>query len=378
MDIKTINVGIAGFGAMGKTHAACVANLPFFYQNLPFIARIAGVCTSSPAHTESVCKSYGFEKAYASFDEMLLDPKIDVIDVCLPNNLHYEAVMKAIRAGKHVLCEKPLAFDLKQAQAIASLSQTQNKIYGMVFNNRFLPAVLRAKELIDENKIGRLLSFRFVYHHNSCIDPLRTRGWKQDKNVCGGGTLFDLGSHVIDLSNYLCGPVETVFGTSQIAFSQHPDASGTMHETNADEAFYMIAKTADGAVGTIESSKITVGANDDLSFSVQGTAGAVHFSLMDPDWLYFYDASLSGKTLGGTAGFTKIETVGRYAAPGGTFPSPKAPIGWLRGHIHSYYSFLNAVYAGLPFTPSFEDGLYVQRVMDAAMRSAESGRWEQV
>jgi predicted dehydrogenase len=129
----------------------------------------------------------------------------------------------------------------------------------------------------------------------------------------------------------------------------------------------MIAKTAGGAVGTIEVSKLTIGANDELNFAIYGEKGALKFNMMDLNWLYFYDGTAPAGSLGGERGFTRIECVGRYDAPGGIFPSFKAPIGWLRGHLHSMYEFLSAVHSGTPACPSFDDAAAVQRVLAMAL-----------
>jgi len=234
-----------------------------------------------------------------------------------------------------------------------------------------MSAVIRAKELINEGRIGRILSFSGEYLHNSCTDINRPAGWKQNKDICGGGVLFDLGSHIIDLIYMLCGEFDSVSGMSQIAYESRVGKDGQLWQTNADEAFYMTCKLKCGAIGTITASKLVQGANDDLSFSIHGEKGSIKFSLMQPNFLYFYDATEKGGTLGGNCGYKAIETVGRFPAPGGTFPAPKAPTDWLRGHVGGMYSFLNSVHTGIQTAPSFSDGAHVQKIMEAAYLSAE-------
>lgn len=369
--IPTLKIGLLGFGSMGRTHTWAVRNLPFHYEALPFRAETVGVCTTTMEKSLRVCRESGIPDAYDNEDELIARPDVDIIDVCTPNNCHESAIRKALAAGKHVLCEKPLGIDPGQADGLAELARRAGTICGMTFNNRWLSAVTRAKQLIDEGRVGRVLHFHAEYLHNSCIDPERRVGWKQDRTVCGGGVLFDLGSHVIDLMTWLCGHITQVSGTSQIAYPSHPDRNGNEWITNADEAFYLTCRTGDGACGTITVSKITQGANDDLSFAIYGEKGSLRFSLMEPDWLFFYDTSVPSGPIGGLRGFTKIECVGRY--PGRIFPSPKAPVGWLGGHLGSMCAYLTAVATGTPFSPSFDEGAEVQRVMDAAYRSAENG-----
>ncbi|MBO5041955.1 MAG: Gfo/Idh/MocA family oxidoreductase [Clostridia bacterium] len=371
--MKHINIGLIGFGFMGKTHLWSVKNLPFFYD-LPFTAEVAAVCASAdhPERSEAVAKTYGIPRA-ADEAAIIHDPTIDVIDICTPNPHHFETAKAALRAGKHVLCEKPLTVTAAEARELADLARASGLTCGTVFNNRYLAPVMRAKQLIDTGRLGRILSFDFSYKHNSCIDPERRVGWKQTAEA-GGGTLFDLGPHVIDLCHFLCGKVAAVTARSQIAFPTHLRSDGSVWETNAGEAFYMICELESGAIGNITVSKLTQGANDELSFSVCGTLGSLSFSLMDPNYLNFYDATVEGSPIGGVRGRTRIECVGRYPSPATGFPTPKAPVGWLRGHIGSMAAYLTAVYEDRPASPSFADGAYVQSVMEAAQQSAETRR----
>lgn len=371
--MKHLNIGLLGFGFMGKTHLWAVKNLPFFYD-LPFTAEVAAVCASErhPEKSLEIAKTYGIPRA-ADETTLLNDPTIDIIDICTPNPYHFETAKAALLAGKHVLCEKPLTVTAAEGYELAELAKATGLICGTVFNNRHLAPVMRAKQLIDEGKLGRILSFDFSYRHNSCIDPDRRVGWKQTAEA-GGGTLFDLGPHVIDLCHFLCGKVASVAAKSHIAFPTHLRADGSVWQTDADEAFYMICELRNGAVGNITVSKLTQGANDELAFTINGTLGSLSFSLMDPNYLNFYDATAAGSPVGGVRGYTRIECVGRYPAPATGFPTPKAPSGWLRGHIGSMAAYLTAVYEGRPAEPSFEDGAYVQTVMEAAKKSAEARR----
>lgn len=365
---KQLHIGLLGFGAMGKTHLYAINNLPFFYGDIPFEAKVWGVCTTTVEKSTRVAKEFDIPFATDDPDALIHNPDIDIIDICTPNVFHLDALKKAILAGKHVLCEKPLCISVEQAKQIQALPQKDGQVCGMVFNNRWLSATMRAKQIIDEGRLGRILSFHAEYLHSSATDQNKAAGWKQDRDVCGGGVLFDLGSHVIDLLSMLCGKFQAVSGMSQIAYPTRLGRNGEMWQTNADESFYMLCKTEGGAHGTLQVGKLQVGTNDELSYSIYGERGAIRFSLMDPDFLWFYDTSAKDAPIGGDRGFTKIECVGRY--PDMVFPSPKAPTGWLYGHVASMYAYLSAVAEGRPFHPSLEDGAYVQAVMDAAYRSA--------
>ncbi len=381
--MRKLRIGLVGFGFMGKTHLWAVENLPFFYRTgdapdaLPYTAEVAAVCLSpramaNPETALAEVAQYGIPRI-ATEDELIADPSIDIIDICTPNPCHYDTAKRAILAGKHVLCEKPLTVTVAEADELAVLANVHGVICGTVFNNRHLAPVMRAKQLIEEGRLGDILSFDFSYRHNSCIDPDRRAGWKQMADF-GGGTLADLGPHVIDLCHYLCGELSWISAHGQVAFPTHKTTDGGEWATDADEAFYMLCGTSDGACGSITVSKLVQGANDELTFTVNGTRGSLSFSLMDPNFLNFYDATAEGSPIGGVRGYTHIECVGRYPTPAIGFPTVKAPVGWLRGHIGSMANYLSAVAANTPASPSFDDGVYVQRIMQAARQSDATGR----
>lgn len=382
-NIRKICIAMLGFGAMGRAHAASVANLRYCYHPLPFEAHLHTLVTRDEKTARQKADMLGFEHATTDYQAVLENPEIDVIDICTPNICHYEQVKAALAHGKNVLCEKPLGITAAQAEELAALAGNTNSICGVVFNNRHLPAALRAASLVAEGHLGKIVSFRSAYLHSSSTDPAKPRGWKQDKDICGGGVLFDLGSHAIDLLSFVLGKspenrIETVRGLSQIVYPERTGADGKPWRTNADEAFYITARLAGGACGTIEASKVSVGANDDFTLTVYGTDGALKFDLMNPNYLYFYDAKRPSAPNGGERGFTAIECVNRYDIPESVLPGLRAPIGWFRGHIHSMYSYLSAVNERKAFSPDFSDGAYVNRVMEAAYRSDASGLEERV
>ena len=368
-----MKIGLLGFGSMGKTHAYCVRALPFFFSNCPG-AQIYGVCTKSIENAKTACESFDLGFYTSNEDDIIYNSEIDAVDICTPNVYHYESAKKAILAKKHVYCEKPLAITYEQARELSELARQMGVKAQIVFNNRFLSAVIRAKEIIDSGAIGKILSFEAKYLHSSATDTNKNAGWKQNSDICGAGVLFDLGSHIIDLIYYLCGEFSSVYGRSQIAYPVRRGANGEMWHTNGDEAFYMIATLKCGAVGTLEMSKIAVGANDDLSFEIRAEKGSLRFNLMELNYLEYYSNEAQDGSYGGSRGFTKIECVNRYEAPGGIFPGIKAPIGWLRGHIGSMHAFVSSVCLDMGVCPSFEDGAYVQKILECAKKSDEEKR----
>ena len=390
---KNINIAVIGTGFMGKTHSYSIANLPYFYENLPFRAVLHTICSRDEEKGESIKDEWGFLNSESDIDKILADKEIDVIDICTPNIYHFETIIKAFEANKNIYCEKPLVISSDQAgKVIENMSDQNDKnIHAVVFHNRFAPAVLKAKQLVSDGKLGRIMSFRCAYLHNSNIDLNKNAGWKQNVDT-GGGVLFDLGSHAIDIIRFLCrensaesfnaydNDIESVSGKSQIFFPVRKGIDGKEWHTNADEAFYITAQLKSGAIGTIEASKLATGTNSDLSFEIYGEKGAVKYSLMQPNYLEFYDNTKPDGEFGGERGFTKIECVQRYPKPSVGFPSVKAPIGWLRLHIHSIYLYLDSVYRNnlSELLPSFYDGAVVQNIMEKAYLSDKTRQWEKI
>ncbi len=372
--MQKIGIGIIGTGMMGKTHAYGIRNLPFYYSDLPFDARLVGVCSGHSERAEQFRDLLGFDFATDDFKALVAHPAIDAVCVCAPNHLHYPMVMAAIRAGKHVYCEKPLAANEQEANAIVETLSGQKLVHQIVFNNRFLPATMRARQLIQDGRIGRVLNFRASYLHAGSVDPKRPIGWKQDSQFAGG-VLLDLGTHVLDLMRSLLGDYCRVMAKSQIILPQRPNRAGEMVDIEAEDSFLMLAEMMDGSLGTLEATKVATGSNDELRFEIHGELGAIRFNLMEPEWLDFFDNTDPEADLGGNRGFKRIECVGRYAWPASAFPSAKATIGWLRGHVHSLYSFLDCVSTGRQATPSLLDGAYIQHVCNCARQSDELGSW---
>ena len=370
-----IRIGIVGFGFMGKTHTYGYKTIPLYYSNLPFNIKLVGVCDSVPEVAERAKESLGFEFATSNPDDIFNRKDIDIVDICTPNIFHKEGVLKALKAGKNVYCDKPLAASYEESKEILEVLEKSNVITQMALQYRFYPATLRAKELIEEGRIGKIMSFRSCYLHSGSVDAKKPIGWKQDKKFGGGGVLFDLGSHILDVMYYLLGEYDSIFAKTEVIYPQRPDKSGNMINIEADDVAFMIARLKNGGTGTIEASKIATGTNDELRFEIHGDKGAIRFNLMDPNYLDFYDNTVPDAPLGGTKGYTRIECVQRFKKPGDAFPGPKFGIGWIRGHVHSLYNFVSCVYDKRQASPSFKEGSYIQYVMEKAYESDAKSAW---
>ena len=383
MEKKIINIAVIGAGSMGRTHSYAIKNIPFYYKDLPFLPVCHTISARTAEKAEKMKEDYGYLYAETDYEKIISNDEIDIIDICTPNIFHYDQIKRAFEHGKHVMCEKPLVVNGEECEKLEKLlAQYPGLVHRTVFNNRHLPVTMRAHQIVEEGRLGRILSFRASYRHSSATDKNKTAGWKQNKDICGGGVLFDLGSHVIDLLSFIMGggenEFESICGLSQIAYPERKGMDGEIWKTNADEAFYALARLKNGACGSFEVSKVTVGTNDDIYVEVFGEDGAIRFDLMQPNFLEFYDNTAQKEPYGGYSGFTKIECTQRYPAPGGVFPSFKSPTNWVRGHVHNMYCLCNDVFSGTKSHPDFNDGIKVNRIMDAAYKSAVSGKWENI
>lgn len=373
--MKEIGIGIIGFGFMGKTHTYGYKTIPLYYDKLPFRIRLVGVCDSVAETAEYAREMLGFEFATTNPEDIYGCADISVINVCTPNIFHKDAVLKGLMAGKHVYCDKPLAASYAETKEITDVLASYSSITQMALQYRFFPVSMRAKELIDEGRIGNPLSFRVSYLHSGSVDPTKPLGWKQDKKFGGGGVLYDLGSHALDLVYYLLGEYRDIFARTKVLYKQRPDRSGNLVEVEADDIALMMANTRSGAIGTIEASKIATGTNDEMRVEIHGDRGALRFNLMEPNYLEFYDNALPDLPLGGEKGYTRIECCQRFCKPGGSFPSSKFSIGWIRAHVHSLYNFLDCVDSSRQASPSFLDGAYIQYIMEKAYESDATAKW---
>jgi len=371
----SFGVGFYGAGMIAKVHAFCHRNLDLFYDPPAARTTLVGVCTSRAETAEAARRRFGFEFATTDYRRLLDRDDIHVVHCAAPNHLHRDFVSDALAAGKHVYCEKPLAASLADAEAIrtAALEAPGSRL-GMVFQNRFIPATIRARQLVDEGFLGRIMTFRAEFLHSGYEDPSKPKTWRISKPESGGGALYDLGSHVIDLAASLVGEITGVSAHAETFVRERPAAGdpGRVEPIDVDDHALLIARTADGALGTIEASRVAVGITDELRVEVHGTEGALRFNLLDPDHLEIYDNRVPADPVGGRKGWTAVDTYRRYPKPDAGFPSPKVTWGWLRGHVDCLNSFLAAAAEGREPVPGLAEGFAAQLVMDAAERSARA------
>ena len=376
--MKTLRVGIIGVGFIGKVHAYGYINLPLFYD-LPVRGQITHVCTRRPETAEKAAAQLGADHAVTDYRQITESPDVDVVHICTPNHLHRDALLSAIAAGKHIYCDKPLTATMDEAREVEAALAGYTGIAQMTLQNRFFPATMRARQLMDDRFVGRVLAFRAAYLHSGSANPDAPLKWKLS-GAAGGGVIADLGSHVLDLVHWLVGDYEQVLAATQIAYPDRPsvDDPSKRVPVDAEDCMMVLARTAGGALGSIEATKIATGTEDEIRVEIHGSEGALRFNGTDAHHLEAYDGRTADSPIGGTRGWTHVDTGQRYPSPAAGFPGGKMSIGWMRSHMACLANFLQAVAEGHPVEPDLRQGVYLQHVMDRIGESARTGTWTEV
>ena len=370
-----LRIGLIGYGGIGRVHAAAYRAIPFHYGLPADSINIAGVATTREETARRAADEIGCDFCTGDYRDLLARDDIDAVDICTPNNSHHEIVLAAAQAGKHVYCEKPLAMNVTQAERMVGAVDAAGVKGQMTFNFRFFPAVARARQLMEDGFVGRVFSFRGRYHRSSYISREKPMSWRLQREITGGGALFDLGAHILDLLYFVLGDFAAVNGTLETLIKQRPVAAGSAETApvEVDDIALLHARLRDGALGTVEASRMGTGATNDLSFEIFGDKGAIRWDLGEPAWLQVYDARKADSPLGGERGFQRIEAASRY--PGQRAPDWTMTPDFMRAHAECQYQFIRSIWDDGPTSPSLAEGLHIQRIMDAAERSSENGGW---
>ncbi|NUQ05353.1 MAG: Gfo/Idh/MocA family oxidoreductase [Anaerolineae bacterium] len=373
--MKPMKIGMVGYGGIGRVHAMAYRSLLFHYGLPADAVQIVGVATTRRESAQKAAAEIGCGFYTDDFHELLAHPEVAIIDCCTPNAAHEAILVAAAEAGKHLYCEKPLAMGMADGRSIVAAAERAGVQTQLTFNFRFFPAVQRARQLMQDGFLGRIFSFRGRYYRSSYIDPAKPLSWRLRKAEAGGGALADLGSHVLDLLYFLLGEFGSVQATLDTLIRQRPVAQGSseMGAVDVDDIALLHLRTADNTLGLVEISRMGTGATNDLVIEIYGERGALRFSAADPGWLEVYDVSDPASPLGGMRGFRRVETVQRY--DGAKVPDWTMSPDFVRTHAECQYQFLKALNDGRTPTPTFRDGLHIQAVIDAAVRSSEAGRW---
>ena len=377
-------VGLIGFGMIGKVHAYGYATLPFYLQPMPFPVRVTHIATAHAATAEHAKTMTGADVATTDYRKITENPDIDIVHICTPNELHLAPLLSAMQNQKHIYCDKPLVAGIDEAEKVCAAMADYTGVSQMTFHLRFFPAVQRAKQLIDSGRLGEILQFRIAYYHASNARPNFPYKWKHAPT---GGVVRDLGSHLLDMTDHLVGPIDRMIADSVIRYPiRHDHKSGEMRNVTVEDAFSILVRMKNGAVGTIEGSKLATGAEDDFRFEIHGEQGALRFSLANADVIEFYDATKSDKPFGGEAGWLQIACSNRFEQPDTDFPSKKSTIGWVRAHIACLSHFIQAIAAkeqqpspghpiSLPQHADLMQGYKIEQLMQTIFESSRQQKW---
>jgi predicted dehydrogenase len=373
-----VRVAMIGHAFMGGTHSVAWRSVNRAFD-LPLEARMSVLCGQDAQRAEAAAARLGWAESSADWREVVARDDIDLIDICTPGDNHAEVAIAALNAGKHVLCEKPLANTVAEAEAMvaAAVSARARGVRSMCgFNYRRTPAVALMRQIVTDGRIGDIRHVRARYLQDWIVDPQFPLVWRLQKDRAGSGALGDIGAHIIDLTQHVTGQsITSVSAMTETFVKKRPlPGSTTLGEVTVDDAALFLVRLDGGAVGTYEATRFATGHKNGLSIELNGSLGSVIFDFERMNELQFHDATVPA----GEAGFTRIlVTEPTHPYLEGWWP-PGHPIGYEHTFTHEVRDLLADIAAGTDPTPSFADALQVQRVLDAVERSAADGVWTTV
>jgi predicted dehydrogenase len=382
-EASPLRIGIAGTKFMGRAHSNAWLQAPRFFD-LPRPIVLRAACGRDHMAAEEFARRWGWQSVESDWRALVARDDIDVIDVCVPQALHATVAIAAAEAGKHVLCEKPLALNQADAKAMLAAVRQAGVRHCVNHNYRRVPAIQLAKQLIDEGRIGRIFHWRATYQQDWIIDPEFPLTWHLQREHAGSGPHGDLNSHSVDLAHFLVGRIETVSCLTASFIDQRPlpgagaatFSAGTRADSAAcgkvtvEDASLMHVRFANGAIGSFEATRFAAGRKNRNRFEIYGSEGSLAFDLERMNELELYSRN-DPEHIRGFRTILVTEAchpyVGRWWPPGHT-------IGYEHTFIHTVADFVTAIHTGGAIHPDFSDGLRVIAVLEAALESAASGR----
>jgi len=378
---RELNVAIIGYKFMGKAHSQAWREAPLFFD-VPVRPVMKLACGRHEDQLRAFADNWGWEETSTDWQEVVARDDIDIVDISTPTYLHHDIVVAAAKAGKHIFCEKPIALDSGQAKAMYEAAQASGVTHYLNHNYRRCPAVVLARQMIDQGKLGRLFHWRGTYLQSWIIDPTFPLIWQLRKETAGAGPHADLNSHSVDLARYLVGEIKTVAAMTtnfvterpvpdeadETAFSAVTKATKKGRVTVEDAAF-MVVEFENGALGSFEASRFATGRKNFNCFEIYGEKGAVAFNLERMNELQYF--SSDDPTC--CQGFrTILVTEPEHPYVAAWWP-PGHIIGYEHEFVHAVVDFLKAVDSAAEIRPNLFDGMKIMQVLDAGLASAASG-----
>jgi len=381
--MKKISVGLVGHKFMGRAHTHAITDAPIFFDLGVDIVKKA-ICSNEESVIE-IGRRWGWEKAVLDWKELIEDKDIDAISIAAPSKVHAEIAIAAAKAGKHVFCEKPLALDMKDAEAMVKAVEDAGVVNMIGFNFRRVPALCLAKQLIEEGTLGRIYHFRAIWSQDWLTDPMFPMAWRLRKSMAGYGTHGDLGAHLIDIARFLIGEIDEVCCVQKTFTKMRPKAvfedglfakaGDEMGEVDVDDASQMLATfKGQDIMAYFECTRNGTGHKNQNRIEVAGSKGAIIWDEEKLNELEYYNDSDPAHL----KGFRRVQ-VGEGVHP---YMSNWWPVGHIIGYgdtfVNEFYDFFMAIKEGKQVTPNFRDGLMCQKVLDAAEQSAMERKWKKV
>lgn len=384
--MRDINIGLIGYKFMGKAHSNAFSMLPMFFNVTDNIVRKV-ICGRDEKSVSSAAKKYGFSEHMTSWKELIKRDDIHVIDITAPSDFHKEPAIAAAEAKKHIFCEKPLALNYADALMMYKAANEAGIKHQIGFNYRYVPAIMLAKKMIEQNKLGRIFHFRGAFLQDWIMDPDFPKVWRLDKKVAGSGSLGDLGAHVVDLARFLVSDIEKVSAISETFIKQRPsvqemtglsaqkkNANAIMEEVDVDDATIFLMKFTNGALGTIETTRFAGGHKNDMYFEINGEKGSIKFYFERMNELLYYNMEDEEEY----KGFRLIQaSEGIHPYMQSWWPAGHV-IGYENTFVHEFYEFFESISNDTNTKPDFYDGLKCSQVLDAVELSIKENCWVNV
>jgi predicted dehydrogenase len=367
-----VGVALLGTGFMGKAHSNAFRQVRRFFPG-KLEPRMRVICGTNAAKAQAAAEQYGWAEAGADWRRAIERKDIDIVDICTPNHLHVEQIVAASAAGKHIICEKPLATSLAEARVAADAVDRTGVKHMLMFNYRRVPAVARARQMVESGRLGRIYHYRGVYLQDGLVDPLRPLSWRMQKQFAGSGALGDIGSHAVDLALWLNGEIESVTGMLTTFIKQRRSGAAPGEVTVDDDANFL-ARFRNGSVGIFSASRFCTGRRNANTFDIYGSDGSLQFDLERLNELEWYDRTAPVVD----RGFRTMPILERdhpYVAV--WWPVGHA-LGWEHTFVHAIHDFLTCMEQDRMPEPNFHDGVKVQAVLEAVQVSTQSGTWQAV
>src|SRR5438128_958386 len=367
-----LNIAMIGYKFMGRAHSNAWRQVNKFFDP-PYEPVMKVICGRDEGELKRAAERYGWQEYSTSWEDVVRRKDIDVVDICTPGDSHMPIAIAAAEAKKAVFCEKPLANTLTEAEKMLDAVKRASCTHMLCHNYRRAPAVMIAKQLIDDGQIGEIYHYRGSYLQDWIVDPDFPRVWRLEKARAGSGALGDLVSHTADLSRFLVGEINEVAGILKTFIKERPmPDSDKKGPVDVDDAAISLVKFENGALGSIEASRFALGHKNHLRFEINGSKGSVAFDLERLNELELYIEE------GPNSGFkTILVTDAKHPYIESWWP-PGHIIGYEHTFIHTVCDLLRAIDKQEIPTPNFEDGVRNQRMLDALERASGSGRWETI